>query len=149
MSIVLALPANAQWVDYTPADTYREAVYEALLFADYKQTSDIRNHFVVLPEDHPAPHYVPAIQQGVRGLRADNSHSYSTQYPSVYEVNPMLGHYPTQRKIDNYFLASAILHPTLTGFVPLKYRGYWQYGGIVLEAAVIIHNKRIGLKIDF
>ena len=124
LSVVLAATAHAQWTDYTPTDTYREVVYEALLFADYKQTSDIHNHVV-----HPL--------------------GYTEQIPSMHEVNPLLGQYPSQRKIDNYFLASAILHPTMTGFVPLKYRGYWQYAGIVLEAAVIIHNKRVGLKIDF
>ena len=70
-------------------------------------------------------------------------------FDTMHEVNPLIGRFPSQRKVDNYFLASAIAHPTITGFVPLKYRRYWQYGGIALEAAVIIHNKRIGLKIDF
>ena len=110
---LLATAAHAQWVDYTPADKYREVVYETLLFADYKQTMDIHNH------------------------------------PRLHEHNFALGPQPSKQKINGFFLLGAVTHPVITGYMPVKYRKYWQYGGIILETAVIIHNRKAGLTISF
>lgn len=70
-------------------------------------------------------------------------------HPKLEEKNKMLGQHPSDVKIRNYFLASALTHYVITKLLPSEYRPYWQYGGIIYEGGFIISNHHIGLAFKF
>lgn len=66
-------------------------------------------------------------------------------HPGMFEKNPILGPYPEQRTIRNYFIAAAVTHTALMVVLPPDIRATAQYATIALQVAVIGHNKYIGL----
>ena len=70
-------------------------------------------------------------------------------HPGYYETNPLLGKHPSDARIRNYFIGATVAHAAITYALPEKYRPAWQWGTIGVEAAVVLHNKGIGLKIAF
>jgi len=67
-------------------------------------------------------------------------------HPGMYETNPLLGPHPSQRTIRAYFITAALVHTGVMALLPPDTRAAVQYGTIVLQVAVIGHNKYIGLK---
>lgn len=70
-------------------------------------------------------------------------------HPGMYETNPILGRNPSDVKVRNYFIASGLTTLGAVYLLPKKYRPYLIGGVLVLEVAVIGHNKRIGLRTNF
>jgi hypothetical protein len=66
-----------------------------------------------------------------------------------YEQNPLLGKHPSQGKIDKYFAVSAIGHFGASELLPLRYRNGWQWLTIGISGAIVYHNYKIGLKVNF
>ena len=69
--------------------------------------------------------------------------------PKYTETNILLGSYPSQNEVDAYFLGCAIIHTTISYYLPKKYRRYWQYVFIGVEAGCVAHNINAGVKIKF
>lgn len=65
------------------------------------------------------------------------------------EQNPMLGEHPSQKRIDSYFAATAILHTAVAYALPPDWRRTWQHITIGVEAGVVCRNARIGLQVNF
>lgn len=61
------------------------------------------------------------------------------------ELNPILGHCPSSRKVDQYFLATGLLHMGVSYILPHGWREGWQYVTIGVEAGVVYANIQIGL----
>lgn len=70
-------------------------------------------------------------------------------HPGMYETNFILGKHPSDVKIRNYFIASGVVTLGAVYLLPKHLRPYLIGGVLVLEVAVIGHNKRIGLRTNF
>lgn len=63
-----------------------------------------------------------------------------------HEHNPILGHHPSARATDNYFILGVIMHPLTSVILPPPYRTWWQGFTIGLEAGCIGINYSIGIR---
>lgn len=61
------------------------------------------------------------------------------------ENNPILGSHPSTGEVDAYFLTCAVAHTAVAMALPPKYREWWQYVFIGVEAVAVGHNMSIGL----
>jgi hypothetical protein len=68
---------------------------------------------------------------------------------SYRENNPFLGEHPTQKRVDAYFAATALLHIGITHVLPADWRPAFQYFFIGLESGVVVNNYRAGVRINF
>lgn len=66
-----------------------------------------------------------------------------------YETNPIMGRYPSQNMIDNYFITSLVLHPIISYVLPKPYRTIWQAGTIFIEINTLNNNHKEGVKFQF
>jgi hypothetical protein len=66
-----------------------------------------------------------------------------------YEMNPIIGRYPSRGRVNLVMCATAIGHPIVTWLIPDSWRWWWIGGTSVGKAVTVIHNNRIGLKMDF
>ena len=74
---------------------------------------------------------------------------YGTKHPEQFaENNPILGKYPSLKRVDTYFAATALLHVGAVHLMPEKWRPAFQYFWIVVEAGYVANNYRIGVKVD-
>jgi hypothetical protein len=69
--------------------------------------------------------------------------------PNRYETNVILGKHPSDSKVNTYFALSMIGHAAVTHVLPSKWRPYWQYTWIVIETDAVIHNARVGIRLNF
>jgi hypothetical protein len=75
---------------------------------------------------------------------------YIARHPQTYhEINPILGKHPSVGKVDRYFAASMLGTVGIAMVLPTTYRKYWLGGVAVFELGFIIHNKNLGIKVDF
>ena len=75
---------------------------------------------------------------------------YIANHPEVYyETNPVLGRRPTQEKVDVYFLSTALLHTWIADKLPQRYRKWFQYSTLAVEAGYVGHNLNLGIGFDF
>lgn len=118
--VILALSFNAHAADdWTKNQIISEAVFMGLMVADYKQTKQIDGF-------------------------CDNRTNCE-----VYETNKLLGRYPSEARVRNYFVSAAVMHVVVAHMLPTDTRDYWIASGIVLEAVVVGKNKRLGLRVKF
>ena len=72
------------------------------------------------------------------------------KHPESYvENNPIIKGNPSLRKVDNYFLATIVLHPIISYYLPKKQRKTFQYISILIAGTATTHNLNIGLKVNF
>lgn len=69
--------------------------------------------------------------------------------PNYYELNPILGKYPSQNEVDLYFASTAIAHTIIAYYLPKKYRRIWQCVFIGIQAGCVGHNINAGINIHF
>ena len=69
--------------------------------------------------------------------------------PNYHERNFVLGRNPSQNEVDIYFLSTSILHTGIAYCLSKKYRRYWQYIFIGVEAGCVGHNYSTGIRINF
>ncbi|OEU63371.1 MAG: hypothetical protein BA867_08695 [Desulfobacterales bacterium S5133MH16] len=69
--------------------------------------------------------------------------------PRHIELNPILGKYPSQTKVDLYFLSTTLLHTGVAYVLPQKYRRYWQYFFIGTQVGCVVRNYRLGVRLHF
>lgn len=70
------------------------------------------------------------------------------QNPYYWEMNPILGRYPSVMKVDIYFLVTAVLHSVITHYLPKKYRALWHTASIGASGFCVTHNS-LELRIGF
>lgn len=70
-------------------------------------------------------------------------------HPDKHEQNKLLGRFPSDNRIRNFYLAAGLAHVGITHLLPREYRPYWQWGTLVLELGFITRNHRLGLRVDF
>lgn len=66
-----------------------------------------------------------------------------------YETNPIIGKYPSMRRVDTYFAASLLLGAAVLDALPTEYRDTALKAGLVLELLVVSNNARIGVGVKF
>jgi hypothetical protein len=75
---------------------------------------------------------------------------YVAKHPEEYrERNPILGQHPSTEQVDTYFIATALLHPLVTHYLPRPYRRWWQAISITMGGACVINNASVGVKWEF
>ncbi len=65
------------------------------------------------------------------------------------ERNPLLGSRPSQRAVNEHFLAMVALHGLVSAWMPPLYRRQWQWGSLAVEAFAVAHNAWIGVRLRF
>jgi hypothetical protein len=80
-------------------------------------------------------------------LLADARQSqYALDRPREFrEVNPLVRKYGVKK----YFIASSISHAFVTYNLPEKWRPYWAYGTVAVQAGFVAHNAHVGVRIRF
>jgi hypothetical protein len=67
-----------------------------------------------------------------------------------HEENSILGRFPTQASINEYFFTSAALHAVVTDILPAgKLRTAWQCAWIGIELGTVERNYRLGIRLNF
>ena len=125
------LSATAPWSARYEA---LEMAYQITLCADWLQTLRISGQ---------------SSDKKTWKLRPGNDPNILTYDVPVSETNPILGHFPSRRKVNNYFLASSLSHAMITWLLPAEIRPYWQSVGIVVEAGFVAHNYSLGIQVKF
>lgn len=70
-----------------------------------------------------------------------------TYYRQGYkEENIILGEYPSNKKVNLYFISYGILHTGIAYILPKPYRNYWQLLCIGVESNTVYYNYKIGIK---
>ena len=88
-----------------------------------------------------------AWQAGYLSLLAVDCAQTRDMRPQFEERNTILGKHPSRGEIDNLCLATALGHTAISYFLPQPYRRYFQIGTIVIEAVVVEHGYKVGLKL--
>ncbi|MDH5354836.1 MAG: DUF3693 domain-containing protein [Gammaproteobacteria bacterium] len=65
------------------------------------------------------------------------------------ETNPFLNRCPSRASVDKYFLATGLLHAGLSAWLPVKFRGPFQYVTIGISSGSVMNNYRVGIKIPY
>lgn len=65
------------------------------------------------------------------------------------ETNPILGRNPDMDEVVRYNLAMFVGNTLVTHLLPARYRKNWQYLTIGVELQAVVHNKQIGVKLEF
>jgi hypothetical protein len=87
-----------------------------------------------------------AVDCGQTHDQIDRSQLHGGTY---YELNPIVGRYPSRQRVDRFVIGSAILHPLVSALLPPDWRHAWQYLTIAAEVAVDVQAYKIGLAIKF
>ena len=66
-----------------------------------------------------------------------------------WEANPILGKYPSIKRVDSYFSFMAVAHVAVAYVLPRGWREGFQYTTAGLKTGLIINNNSIGLRVDF
>lgn len=75
---------------------------------------------------------------------------YVVAHPDEYhETNPILGKYPSKKRVDAHFATTALMHVAAVNFMPEKWRPVFQYLSIGVEAGYVGNNYRIGIRTEF
>ena len=71
-------------------------------------------------------------------------------YSTTWETNPVLGAHPSDNRVRNYFIGTALGHYAVARALPAGWpRQAWQYGWIAVEVVQIVKNKRAGFRMQF
>lgn len=65
------------------------------------------------------------------------------------EYNPLIDHHRSDVYVRNYFAIAIVGHAVVTKNLPKEWRPAFQYGTLALETFLILHNRRIGVKVTF
>ncbi len=68
---------------------------------------------------------------------------------NLYEMNPLLGRYPSRDKVDTLIPLGILSQWAITYYLPKKYRKTWQYFVIGAETTAVVNNYSVGIRIDF
>lgn len=68
---------------------------------------------------------------------------------SRYELNPILGKYPSNTEVDIYFAATTVGHYLVSRALPPKQRKVWQYVWIGAQAGNVVRNYQVGIRINW
>ena len=74
---------------------------------------------------------------------------YISKNPSYQEDNNLIGEHPSLSRVNNYFIATALLHIGVAYLLPSELREPFQYITIAIELGAVAHNYQIGIKLDF
>jgi hypothetical protein len=67
-----------------------------------------------------------------------------------HEENSILGRFPSQATINEYFFATTALHAVVTELLPAgKIRTVWQCAWIGMELGTVERNYRLGIRLNF
>lgn len=67
----------------------------------------------------------------------------------IREMNPILGKYPSQTRIDNLIISAIVAHGLITYALPPKYRFYWQSFFIGVESIAVCNTQKNMMKNGF
>lgn len=65
------------------------------------------------------------------------------------ELNPLLGHRPSQAMVAGYCAGNALLHAGVSWLLPSPYRTIWQSVTLGVEGHAVYRNYQAGVRIAF
>jgi hypothetical protein len=121
------------WTPDARADTQKEVIAESLLLMDWAQTRDIVRHQSSCEASHGLP--LVDIARACQG--------------GYYETNPIIGKSPSMGKVNTYFATVMLGHYLIDWQLSDVNQDRFEWATIALEAAVVLHNRHIGLSMKF
>ena len=73
---------------------------------------------------------------------------YIAKSDDFYELNPILGKYPSIGKVNTYFLITGIGHALVSYILPQKIRNFWQAITFILESGTVLRNIYMGVRFN-
>ena len=67
----------------------------------------------------------------------------------IEETNPILGTHPSNKRIHNILISTAILHTGIAYVLPARYRATFQYVSIAVEAGAVAYSASVGVRLNF
>ena len=111
--------------EWSEADKTREAVMVGVTTIDWLQTRNIARHNCTNPD---------------------------TGAHDCYENGPaaaFIGNNPSIGQVNNYFIASMLVHAGIVTALPSKYRAVFQFTSIAYEASYVAGNYKLGISAKF
>jgi len=71
------------------------------------------------------------------------------KHGNMKEINSILGTHPEQSTINQYFLASALIHVAVADQLHGRWRTAWQATWIGLEIGTVQRNYKLGIRFNF
>ena len=121
--LLLVAPTTASADEWTKTDTALQTTYAVVHLADWLQTISINKQ-----------------DGGSYGKIGE----YSIQY---VETNPLLGKHPSNDRVNAYFATTLLLHTAISYVLPDPYRNIWQTVWIGVEAAQVVRNYNVGIRV--
>lgn len=66
-----------------------------------------------------------------------------------HETNPLLGEHPSRGKVNRYMATTLAAHWLIASWLPAKPRRAFQYVTLTVEAGMVAHNYRLGVRFNF
>lgn len=74
---------------------------------------------------------------------------FAMESGNYFEMNPLLGRYPSQNKIDAYFALSSLLQFGIAHYLPSVWRKAWLIGWVGLSGNNVYRNYEVGIGFRF
>lgn len=71
------------------------------------------------------------------------------QTDRVYDLNPILGHTPSTKRVNIYFLTTSMLHTGISWLLPSEARKAFQIFTIAIEGGVVVQNYQLKISSKF
>lgn len=97
----------------------------------------------------PEQRYMGAALAAVTVVDWAQTRYIADSHGRFYETNPLIGKYPSMRRVDTYFATSMLLGALVLDALPTEYRDTALKAGLVLEVLVVSNNARIGVGVKF
>jgi hypothetical protein len=69
---------------------------------------------------------------------------------TCHEANPVVGdERPSRGRVIGFVVSTRVLHVLLVHLLPSEWRAPVQWGSVGLEAGVVLHNRSLGLQVNF
>lgn len=127
------LQASDPW---TKTEIALEATYQIVLFIDWKQTSEFHRYrqYLNYPKTDPYGHTITGPEYIIL---------------PIHEINPLLGRYPSQAKINMAYIISSVGHLAISNMLTHRQRLVWQSTTLLIEAFVVKDNYKLGITIKW
>ena len=67
--------------------------------------------------------------------------------PNYYELNPIIGKYPSKEKVTVYFALGGLMYYLVANWLPERWRTPWLSFWATASFTCVVHNHRIGIRI--
>ena len=82
-------------------------------------------------------------------LTTRNFAGHKELHPGTYETNPIIGKYPSQERVDLYFIGIVVSNYYIADWLPKELRGFYLGVRTGAHGTAAISNMNLGWKMEF